>query len=436
VNLIRKFFAVWARQGLAAALRKTFLFIRWKLVKRAYGKKNPIASKKFEETNILLELICSTPTESDDQVLIQGFRQGLTPVIHIVENFDAGGLEQFVLDLAWGQTMTGQRVVIGFTHSGGQMEKQAIARGIEVYNFANFDALRDFIKFQRAATCFLHHSYGLLNAELLDLIDVIEVVHNPYWWQAGNTELMNFRKNMKNLVCVSEYVARFTTEMLQVNRDTMKIIPNCIPIDIVNSRVVSDRRIFLNVANFAEQKNHLLLIKSFIQFCSDLDDYENELWLVGKGILANLSSHIEEMLAENRRVKIRAFHVANHEDMKQIYRDSSFYIQPSTFEGFSLASLEALSYGLPIAISRCGGVHEFTKLGMRPVLIAGITPSNRLLKHDYISATCWDPSEEQISLTASAFKELLHSTPVEIDIMRHFRHEDMVRKYQSLVAYK
>lgn len=436
MNLTRKLFAVWARQGLAVALRKTFLFIRWKLVKRAYGKETPIAPKEFKETNTLLELIFSTPTKYDDQVLIQGFRQGLTPVIHIAENFDTGGLEQFVLDLAWGQTITGQRAVIGFTHSGGQMEKEAIARGIEVYNFANFDALRDFIKSQRAATCFLHHSYSLLNLELIDLIDVIEVVHNPYWWQVGNTELINFRKNMKNLVCVSEYVAKFTTEMLQVDRNNVVIIPNCIPIEIGNSRIVSNRRIFLNVANFAEQKNHLLLIKSFIQFCSDLDDYENELWLVGKNIVTNLSTHIEEILAKNRNVVIKIFHVANHEDMKQVYSESSFYIQPSTFEGFSLASLEALSYGLPIAISRCGGVHEFARLGVRPVLINGITPSNKLLKHDYIVATCWDPSEEQISWVASSFKELLHSAPVEIDIMRHFRHEDMVKKYQSLVAYK
>jgi len=383
--------------------------------------------------NDLLAILKTVPRESDETQTILELEANLTPILHLVENFDTGGLERFVLDLAWGQMAKNQKVLIGFTHLGGQMEKEALSRGFEVYQLSNFDDLKGLITNQNISTCFIHHSYLHLNLELLNLVRVVEVLHNPYWWQAENTGLMSLRREMESIVCVSKYVADYAIEVLNVKEELVHIIPNAILKTGEEQLRTKSGKIFLNVANFAPQKNHLLLVKSFIEFCTEMDDYDYELWLVGQNLYSNLGPHIEKLLTKNRRVKIKIFHTFVSEELHSIYKEASFYIMPSTFEGFSLASLEALSFGLPTAISGCGGVYEIKKHLPDVVKIPGITPANSILNKNYIDSTCWNPTEDQIASVKSAIIELSSIKRIDFAAVTFFDHSIMVDKYQRLI---
>jgi glycosyltransferase involved in cell wall biosynthesis len=410
MNLLLKFWRVWTISGPKNALIKTFRFLRWKLVYFFKKTKSAVPSTKPFESNEILSLFETLDQSTLNQSMnhLKDFKSKMTPVLHLVQNFDAGGLERFVLDLALDLTLKGQRIVIGFTKNGGRLERESKDLGLEVYDFSDANDLLDFIKAQGVKVCFLHHAYEHLDGSFLNVVDVIEVIHNPYWWQVDNRQLNDYRKNMKALVCVSSYVKKYAIDILKVDDKLATVIPNTVRVKLTDQFDVKLKgpSIFLNVANFAVQKNQLLLILAFEAYCNETENFDDELWIVGHNVTLNLAGRIEKIFARSRRLRVKFLVAENEGALDEIYREADYFILPSTFEGFSLASLEAAQHGLAMALSCCGGFSELTSDYPNLVQIDGITPTNRTLTFDYIQETCWEPSFYQIQLVKNAFHDL------------------------------
>ena len=65
-------------------------------------------------------------------------------------------------------------------------------------------------------------------------------------------------------------------------------------------------------------------------------------------------------------VKINSF--LPHEEMRDVYTNSDLFLDPSVFEGFSLAMLEAAASGLPLLCSNAASFPEFVEHGTEGLL--------------------------------------------------------------------
>lgn len=416
------------------AISKTSKYLRWKIVAGLNIKMGTPPSKAPLETNEILSLF-----ETLDQGVmhptsdsLNRFKSDMTPTLHLVQIFDTGGLEKFVLDLAMDLTFEGQRMVIGYTKHGGSLEREAKNLGLEVYDFSDSDDLLQFVTEQGVRNCFIHHAYEHMNEAFLKKVDVIEVMHNPYWWQLDNQPLWELRTRVKAIVCVSKYVADFAIEILKINEKLVRIIPNTVKAKEVFVKPSNQSSVFLNVANFSVQKNQYLLLLAFEAHCKETENYDNQLWMVGRNISENLASRIEKVMTRSPRLRIKILIAFSEVHLDQIYRESDYFILPSTFEGFSLASLEAAQHGLPIALTCCGGISELTSGYPKLVRIEGITPSNRSLNFDYIEETCWEPNRNQIEIVKNAFWHLEQIGKADPEPHQMMKREQMLHSYREI----
>ena len=69
----------------------------------------------------------------------------------------------------------------------------------------------------------------------------------------------------------------------------------------------------------------------------------------------------------NRRVRLMG--PLNGRDLIKILADSQLFVIPFSNEGFGIACLEALAYGLPVLASDCGAVKEFIRNGANGFLV-------------------------------------------------------------------
>ncbi len=60
-----------------------------------------------------------------------------------------------------------------------------------------------------------------------------------------------------------------------------------------------------------------------------------------------------------------------HEQIREVYRDSDFFVAPATLESFGIAALEARSAGLPVIAHAKSGVRDFVTHGREGLLAEG-----------------------------------------------------------------
>ncbi|MCB2198696.1 glycosyltransferase family 4 protein [bacterium] len=123
----------------------------------------------------------------------------------------------------------------------------------------------------------------------------------------------------------------------------------------------------LLVGNIIERKGVLELLTAF-------DETEIPEWtlsLVGR-------TDLEPAYAERVRQKIEQSGVGDRvtlhgplegDQLAEEYRRADFFAMPSSYEGFGIAYLEAMAYGLPVIASRAGGAVEIVKEGVNGFLV-------------------------------------------------------------------
>lgn len=97
-------------------------------------------------------------------------------------------------------------------------------------------------------------------------------------------------------------------------------------------------------------KNHKLILKSLSKIIEK--NSKVNLILVGDGELKNEL----KIQAEQLRIKENVDFVGQTSDVKQYLEKADIFILSSLTEGFSIATLEAMSMGIPIIATDCGGV--------------------------------------------------------------------------------
>ncbi|WP_294592870.1 glycosyltransferase [uncultured Bacteroides sp.] len=115
-----------------------------------------------------------------------------------------------------------------------------------------------------------------------------------------------------------------------------------------------DKLIYISIGSLFYIKGHDILIKALSEVAQYTLDWE--LRIVGGGSEEkNLQNLIKQLGLENN---IKLIGRKNKQEIISLLYDSDIFILPSRSENFSVAVLEALSAGLPVVATTCGGIRE------------------------------------------------------------------------------
>jgi len=108
---------------------------------------------------------------------------------------------------------------------------------------------------------------------------------------------------------------------------------------------------FLNIANLIKLKGQAELIKAFAKLSKDKDNIE--LIIAGEGELKEKLIHLIDTLHLNDKLKLIGL-ISREEVINQL-DNCDFFVLPSHYETFGVVLIEALSRGVPVVSTYCGG---------------------------------------------------------------------------------
>ena len=113
---------------------------------------------------------------------------------------------------------------------------------------------------------------------------------------------------------------------------------------------------FINVAYLDSKKNQAMLIKAFHKAFANNPDFE--LSIVGKGVQEEkLKNLIKSLNATN----IKLLGYITQDNIVKLYQQSDYFALSSDIETFGVVIIEAMSCGLPVIATSCGGPESIIK---------------------------------------------------------------------------
>ena len=290
-----------------------------------------------------------------------------------VDNFEAGGLENVVLDLNSTLAGAGYRVVLLVQGNQGAAVQRARDLGQTVICCAHSEPVYlDLLDHLQPQLVLAHYSFS--GAQLCHRrgIPFVQVVHNVYMWfnEQQSREFAEKAAFTTAFVAVSDYVKRYSIARLGVLPDKCVVIPNGIdfaPFHELDAALVRTRLraryqiaerefVFLDVGAINHQKNHLGTVKAF-EVAVRLG-MQARLLILGpvyeSQLLDELRSYIDTHGLQDRVLYCGAAAGAHeHLAMADAFATGTF------FEGAQLSLLEALRANLPIVTSNVGCASHF-----------------------------------------------------------------------------
>jgi len=158
-------------------------------------------------------------------------------------------------------------------------------------------------------------------------------------------------KNAEKRIAVSK---KFANLLYNVTGQNFIYIPNMTDpfyFTIINNKGKSRDFAFLNIASLDENKNHNMLLEAFAEKFKDKKNVI--LIIVGRGPLEiKLKAKARNLNIEKNVV---FFGPASREQVKQLFQSSDAFVLSSKYETFGVVLIEALSCGLPVIATKCGG---------------------------------------------------------------------------------
>jgi glycosyltransferase involved in cell wall biosynthesis len=200
------------------------------------------------------------------------------------------------------------------------------------------------------------------------------------------------------MITVSQAVAEDYQAQCRVGTDRIRVISNGIDLDRFSTpetpraetrralAIPEEAPVLITVASLTEQK---------------VDTFPNLIWVIVGG--GKLKDEIEA-LADRPATRRHCRFLGNRQDVPDLLHASDLFVLPSLWEGFGIAALEAAAAGLPLVLSRTGGMVEVFAGPEEAALFA--TPGNAGELAQQIRTLLQDPTlHRQLSLQARARAE-------------------------------
>ncbi len=156
-------------------------------------------------------------------------------------------------------------------------------------------------------------------------------------------------KNSKSNICVSNELKKLLEKKFYLK---FKYIPNSIDTEYFLPKSTQKIKFdFMNIAFLNKNKNQYMLIEAFTKIFYDNKDVQ--LTIVGSGSeYDNLNSLIQKL---NMQQQIKLYGAANRKEVLELLQNSDAFVLSSHYETFGVVIIEAMSCGLPVVATKCGG---------------------------------------------------------------------------------
>lgn len=160
--------------------------------------------------------------------------------------------------------------------------------------------------------------------------------------------------NASRVIAVSNTLADSIKKKTGVN---CEVIPNIMgEASFFKCRKIPHKGMrYIATCSLIERKRPKLLIQSFFKLYSKYKDVY--LGFIGDGEQRHMLENLVKKLGIEKRV--RFYGKRTREQMAEIYRKYDCFVLPSARETFGVAYIEAMSAGLPVIATICGGPEEF-----------------------------------------------------------------------------
>jgi len=290
-----------------------------------------------------------------------------------VDNFEAGGLENVVLDLNETLIDAGYSVVLLVLGTAGEGVKRARERGIPVIkgtpDTAAYRGNIDRLKPRLLLTHYSPHGAELCHERG---IPFVQVIHNTYMWfnDAQREAFTRAARYTTTFVAVSEYAKQYSVRRLDIDESRCIVIPNGIDgkafdaLDMDGARHqirakhgLGDRDfIFLSVGSINHQKNHIATIRAFAAGRSEMPDAR--LVILGPTYERGLLEELEQYIAEHGLGE-KVLYAGASSGAQKYYAMADAFVTSSFFEGGPLNQLEAIRANLPCVMADIGFASYF-----------------------------------------------------------------------------
>ncbi len=159
------------------------------------------------------------------------------------------------------------------------------------------------------------------------------------------------------VIGVSKTVQEYLIDKNGVTPKKVKLIYNPYDMDLYKEYRIKDNVIkktidILSVGRLVEDKNHIMLIKSFARVH---EKYPNLfLKIVGEGQLRETLQRLIRSLEMQDRIYLLGY----KDDIPKLLQNSDLFILPSKSEGLGIALIEAMAMGIPVIGTDVGGIPE------------------------------------------------------------------------------
>lgn len=341
-----------------------------RLARRAWRKISPLLRGSVTPTTNPPPIVDFTNVPRNCDVLVQ------------VDNFEAGGLENVVLDL--NDTLVKANLVVAILVLGnrGPAVEQARLRGQKVicqaYSPEAYDKLLDHLQ---PKVVLAHYStQGLESCRSRD-IPFLQVIHNIYMW-LDEQQRQKFAKDAQlttKFIAVSDYVRDYSVTRLAVPAGKCVVIPNGIDFAPFDEFAPTEARtrlrrelglgeddfVFINIGAINHQKNHLGTLRAF-EIASRTCE-SAKLVMFGPAYEKTLLEEINTYIKENGLTG-KAFYCGVAPRSHEYFAMADAFVSGAFFEGAQLILLEAIRSNLPVLTSKVGIASLFEgRTGIRVV---------------------------------------------------------------------
>lgn len=300
-------------------------------------------------------------------------------ILHIINSLGGGGAEKLIIETSPLLIEKGNNVDILLlngekTFFYEELEKQHICQifslGNSFYNPLYIFKIIPFLsKYELIHVHLFPCMYFVAIAKMLSLkkVKLIFTEHNTSNRRLAKIALRPLEKFIysfyQKIICITPEVKDELILKLGIKQEKLAIIENGINLEKVMKAVKSDRSKFgytdgdvllIMVAAFREQKDQDTVINTLTELPANY-----KLLLVGDGIR---KSHLET-LALKLKVAERINFMGFRSDVYALYKMCNIAILSSHWEGFGLASVEAMASGTPIIASDVNGLNNVVKGG-------------------------------------------------------------------------
>lgn len=290
-------------------------------------------------------------------------------VLHVINSLQIGGAESLLRDLA--QRLQSQGIIVSIAlldSTNSPLEKELSELRFDLIKGTNGIYCPKNIYFLGS----LLNKYDLVHTHLFPTqlwvaigkrlfcskTPLITTEHSTYnrrrkfWFRPLDKWMYH---QYKEIVCISKATEYALNDWLPGLEKKLRVVPNGIDIERFKNACKADKgewtadpqtKIILTVGRLEPQKGYHTLLHAMTKVQGAY------LILAGDGIMREEL----EKLARDLRINTKVFFLGRRNDIPELIKMADVYVQPSNWEGFGIAALEAMAGGLPVIASNVPGL--------------------------------------------------------------------------------